>query len=148
MFGQIPWSSAREVGLVAAFVIPLVACLLLLSRRLDALAFGDSVARTMGFNPGKARALFLALSSALLTVIVFFTGAIGFVGLVIPHGVRLVFRPSSSRALLSLSLVTGALFLAASDLLSRVILPPFEFPIGIITTLFGGPLFLFLLWRK
>jgi len=148
LFGQIPWASAKEVALLAAVVAPLLGLILLFSRRLDALAFGDTVARTMGFHPARARAVFLAVSSLLLAVVVFFTGAIGFVGLVIPHGIRLVFRPSSSRLLLVMSMVAGSLFLAVSDLLSRLLLPPFEFPIGILTTLFGGPVFLYLLWRK
>ncbi len=148
LFGQIPWASRREVGLLALAAIPLSSLIIIFSRRLDALAFGDTVARTLGFHPARARALFLAVSSLLLTVTVFFTGSIGFVGLVVPHAVRLVFRPSSARQLLLFSMVVGATFLAFSDLFSRMLLPPFEFPIGIITTLCGGPLFLYLLWRR
>lgn len=148
LFGQIPWVSLREVTWLTIFSVPFLVGILLLSRGLDALAFGESVARTLGFSAKFVRSGVLVLSCGLLSGMVFYTGSIGFVGLVVPHAVRLLFAPGSSRALMGYSFLVGAVFLAAADLVSRLLLPPFEFPIGIITTLFGGPLFLYLLWVR
>jgi len=148
LFGQIPWVTRSEIGWLTAVSVPLIALLFLFSRHLDALSLGDSVARTLGYSPLRSRTLILCLSSALLASIVYFTGAIGFVGLVVPHTARLIFRPSNTRSLFLLTLLVGAAFLCLADVISRVLLPPFEFPIGVITTLLGGPIFLFLLWRR
>lgn len=148
LFGQIPWASLTQVATLASVTLPMLAILWIYARKLDALSLGDTVARTMGVNPTRARIALLIVSSALISSLVMFTGAIGFVGLVIPHAVRLSLRPSSTRSLFNASFFGGALFLAIADLLSRKILPPFEFPIGVVTTLLGGPIFLVLLWRR
>ncbi len=148
LFGQIPWISlamALRFSLVVA--IALVA-LLVASRHLDALSFGDGVARSLGFSPHRIRMIALGLTSALVAWLVSFSGSIGFIGLVTPHIARLVFRPSTTRALLALCIPIGGAFLLLADAASRSLLPPMEFPIGILTTLIGGPLFLVLLWRR
>ncbi|MBI4405126.1 MAG: iron ABC transporter permease [Deltaproteobacteria bacterium] len=148
LFGHIPWVGFRDVGWLAIVSVPCMILLFILSRHLDALSLGDSVARTLGVSPFRSRFILLALTCVFLSFIVCLTGAIGFVGLVVPHIVRLCVAPSSTRTLLGISLPLGAVFLVISDLVSRVILPPFEFPIGIITTIVGGPLFLILLWKR
>jgi iron complex transport system permease protein len=148
IFGQVPWLSLREVAWFATGIIPLLVVELIYARHLDAIAMGDAVARTLGFSPKTVRPILLIVSSIHISLIVSISGAIGFVGLIVPHAVRLFFHPSSTRTLQLLSFVLGAVFLILSDTLSRKLLPPFEFPIGIITTLFGGPLFLLLLWRR
>jgi len=148
LFGQIPWVSGLQAGRFAAGAFAILALLFILARSLDALSFGDGVARTLGVHPTRARMGFLALTSALVAWMVSFTGSIGFVGLVVPHLTRLLFRSSSTRALFALALPWGGAFLLLSDALSRSLLPPMEFPVGVITTLFGGPLFLVLLWRR
>lgn len=148
LFGQIPWVSLKEAEAITLASVPFIAGLFVLSRHLDALSLGDSVARTLGFSPPRSRVLLMALTSMYLSLIVSFTGGIGFVGLVVPHAVRLILRPANTRVLLFFSFISGALFLAFSDVVSRALLPPFEFPIGVITTLIGGPVFLFLLWKR
>lgn len=148
LFGQIPWISWRELGLYLLLSMSLTLSIFILARHLDALALGDGVARTLGFSPARERSLLVILTSAVLSVTVSLTGAIGFVGLVVPHAVRFMFRPSTSRSLLGGCLLLGSAFLVLSDIVSRILLPPLEFPIGVITTLLGGPLFLVLLWRR
>lgn len=148
LFGQIPWVSPKEAIVITALSVPFSAALFLLARHLDALSLGDGVARTLGFSPPRSRLLLMAVTSLYVALIVSFTGGIGFVGLVVPHAVRLTARPGSTRGLFALSFVVGAAFLTLSDVVSRALLPPFEFPIGVITTLVGGPVFLFLLWRR
>lgn len=148
LFGQIPWMSLSQALVFVALALPFFIGLFVGGRALDALSLGDSVARTLGVSPEKSRGWLLILSSGLVALVVSFTGAIGFVGLVIPHAARLVFRPSSTRQLFAQSALLGGAFLALADVLSRVLLPPMEFPIGIITTVIGGPIFLYLLGRR
>ncbi len=148
LFGQIPWPSLTESLLFAGVSAVLLLGLIVGGRSLDALSLGDSVARTLGVSPEKSRSRLLLLSSALIAVVVSFGGAIGFVGLVVPHVVRLVLRPDSTRKLFLASALLGGSFLALSDVFSRALLPPMEFPIGVITTVIGGPLFLVLLGRR
>jgi iron complex transport system permease protein len=148
IFGQVPWPSSKQALFYAGLSLPFLAGLFIGGRSLDALSLGDSVARTLGVSPERSRGWLLLLSSGLVALVVSFAGAIGFVGLVVPHAIRLVFRPSSTRKLFAASALLGATFLAFSDSLSRWLLPPMEFPIGVITTVIGGPLFLILLARR
>jgi len=148
LFGQIPWMTLTEVRTVFLIVIPFVGGVLLLSRQLDALALGDTVARTLGISPVTSRNAILVTTSLFIAVLVSITGSIGFLGLVVPHACRLMFRPASTRLLLAFSFLLGAVFLAIADVSSRTLLPPFEFPIGILTTLIGAPPFLYLLWKR
>lgn len=148
LFGQIPWLGGADVLRFSVVAASLLACLVCFSRSLDAIAFGDGVAHSLGFSPYRIRFLFLAITSVLVAWLASFTGSIGFIGLVVPHFIRLVFRPSQNRALLLLCIPVGGSFLMLSDSISRSLLPPIEFPVGVVTTLLGGPLFLFLLWKK
>jgi iron complex transport system permease protein len=148
LFGQIPWVTESRALTFSLTVIPLLAVIILMSRSLDALSLGDSVARTLGFRPERVRTFLLVWTSLLLAFLVAATGSIGFVGLIIPHAVRLVFQPASARSTLLWSFGVGAIFLVAADVLSRCLMPPYEFPIGIMTTLLGGPALLYLLWKQ
>jgi iron complex transport system permease protein len=148
LFGQIPWIDGKGLFLFTVGVVPCLLFLVLWSRRLDALSLGDSIARTLGVPPVKSRNIFLFVTSVLVTIVVTTAGTIGFVGLVIPHAVRLVFRPSESRFLMGFGFLLGGIFLVYADVLSRTLAPPFEFPIGILTSLLGGPVFLWLLTRR
>jgi iron complex transport system permease protein len=90
----------------------------------------------------------ILVTSAFLSLLVAFTGSIGFVGLIVPHVVRLASRPASTRALFLRAFALGAIFLSIADVAARCLLPPYEFPIGILTTLLGTPFFLYLLWKR
>lgn len=148
LFGQIPWLSWSEVAWTSAVGLPLLLILWIFGRKLDALSFGDETARTLGTNPRATRNALLLLTSLLVSLLVIYTGSIGFVGLAIPHVARLWLKPQGSRALLFSSFFLGGIFLMVSDVASRVILPPFEFPIGTVTTILGGPILLYLLWKR
>lgn len=148
LFGQIPWVSPRESMMAWAAMFPIPVILWLFGRRLDALSFGDETARSWGVSPVTTRNVLVLTTSLLISGLVIFTGSIGFVGLAIPHVVRLGLKPQSSRGLLFGCFFLGGAFLMGADVVSRVLLPPFEFPIGTITTLLGGPLFLYLLWKR
>lgn len=148
LFGQVPWLSLSQVGYLGSFALAICGTVLLHARHLDALSLGDSVARTLGVPAVRTRNLLLLLTSILIAAIVACAGAIGFVGLVIPHAVRLMFRPQSSRSLLLHCLWIGPLFLILCDWFARSLFPPLEFPLGVLTAAIGGPLFLILLWRR
>jgi iron complex transport system permease protein len=148
LFGQIPWVTAPEAATFSLVALPFIVGILLLSRQLDALSLGDTVARTLGVSPLVSRNIILVTTSIFIAVLVSLTGSIGFLGLVVPHACRLLFRPSSTRLLLSFSFLLGAIFLAVADVSSRTLLPPFEFPPGILTTIIGAPPFLYLLWKR
>jgi iron complex transport system permease protein len=127
--------------LAAALIVMLYA------RDLNLLAIGEENAQSLGVNVPRVRLILLALSCLLTAAAVSFVGAIGFVGLVVPHMLRLMIGPDH-RVLLPASFLGGAVFLVAADGISRAIIAPEKLQVGIVTALVGGPFFLFLLWRN
>lgn len=148
LFGHIPWLNLSQSLIFLVINLVFLSILWVMGRFLDGLSLGDSIAHSIGFSPARIRGALFILTSLQLTLITSVTGAIGFIGLVVPHCIRLIFHPGSTRLLFFTSALGGALFLGLSDSLARTLLPPLEFPIGVITTLLGGPLFLALLWKK
>lgn len=114
-------------------------------RTLDVLLLGEELAVTLGIDASAVRRRYMALLALLTGVLVATCGIIGFVGLVVPHLVR-SFTGASHKRLLPAALLVGAIFLVASDLLARTLLPSGDLPIGIITALIGAPLFMRLLF--
>jgi len=117
------------------------------ANRLNLLIAGDDTASNLGIDVRKARSMFMAVAALITGTIVSVSGTVGFVGLVVPHAMRLLFGPDN-RILLPASLLGGAAFLAASDCAARVVAYPVELPVGVITALAGAPFFLYLLVRK
>lgn len=113
---------------------------------LNVLVMGEEEAMTMGLNTKKLKRNMLLVCALLTSIAVSVSGIIGFVGLIVPHFIRLVFG-SEHKFLLKASFVFGAIFMLFSDTVARSIVPGFEVPVGIITSLIGGPLFLVLLVR-
>lgn len=148
LFGRIPWVGWASVlwygGLVASFSIPI----LFLARAIAALSLGDGVCRSLGHSPLKTRAISLALCAVLVAIAVSHTGSIGFIGMVVPHLYRRLARSGTGPLGLMGQHLWGGVFLVVADALSRSIRPPLEIPIGIVTTLLGGPIFLGILWRR
>ncbi len=147
LFGQLPWLNLNSVLIIFLIFLIFLFVSIVFSRHLDALSLGDSVCRTLGYSPINSRIILLTVTSLFLAFLTSIVGAIGFVGLVIPHASRLLFSPSTTRKLFIFSLFLGGTFLVLADILSRTLMTPSEFPIGIITTILGGPVFLFLLWK-
>jgi iron complex transport system permease protein len=121
--------------------------ILLYSRDLNLLAIGEESAQALGVNVPRARLILLALSSVITASAVSIAGAIGFVGLIVPHILRLIVGPDH-RVLLPASALGGAAFLVFADAVARSVIAPEQLPVGIVTSLVGGPFFLFLLWRN
>jgi len=139
--GTVGW---REVGLVAPYALVSVAVLLLHRRLLDVLAVGEEEAETLGVSASRVRLLVVAAATLGTAGAVATSGLIGFVGIVVPHTVRLL-AGSSYRVILPISVLGGAAFLVLADLGARTILSPAEVPIGVITAFVGGPFFAVLL---
>lgn len=142
-FGSASWSALAVFAVYAA--VP-TALILFHARSLDLIALGDEPAHHLGAEVHRLRRI-VYLSTALLTAASVATcGIIGFVGLVVPHAVRTVFRPLH-RTLLPLVFILGGCFLVLADVVSRTAVRPLEMPVGVITALIGVPLFAVLLRR-
>ncbi|MFF4424404.1 FecCD family ABC transporter permease [Streptomyces sp. NPDC001549] len=137
-----------DAVVVCAVVTPLgLAAAWLCANALDGLAFGADTAASLGIGVRRTRMLLLVVTAVLTAVAVATVGAIGFVGLIVPHGVRLLAGPLH-RVLLPHAALAGAVFLVWTDALARVAFAPREIPVGVITALLGVPLFLLVLRRR
>lgn len=142
-------SGARWPSVAIAFGAILIAGVPIVigGRVLDAFAFGDTTAASLGVNVTTTRWVLLTASALLTGAMVSVSGSIGFVGLVLPHAVRLIAGPRH-RSLLPLSALVGAIFLVWADTLARTLFDPRELPVGIVTAIIGAPVFALLLARR
>lgn len=137
------WSQLQVAGIV---VIAATVLLSLYGRQLNALVTGDESATALGIDVKRLRLLLIVLTSLVAGVLIAVAGGIGFVGLMVPHLVRLAFGVDHRR-LLPLAALVGAIYLVIVDLLSRTVDPPNELPLNILTALFGAPFFIWLMRR-
>jgi len=147
IMGSVAGAEWHTVGLVAAYSIPGVLVLLGMSRALNLLALGEESAAYLGADVERTKRIAYGVASLITAAGVAFTGVIGFVGLVVPHAIRLMVG-ADYRTLLPLCFGMGGVFLLLSDLLARTVLAPTEIPIGVVTAFLGVPLFLILLRRS
>jgi iron complex transport system permease protein len=147
MMGTLYGADWRDVAVVAAYTLPTAFLLLRLARPLNTLAVGEETALYLGTEVERVKRTAFAAASLITAVGVAVAGVIGFVGLVVPHALRLVIG-SDHRALLPLSFLLGAAFLTAADVAAQVLMAPTEIPIGVVTALVGVPIFLVLLRRS
>ncbi|KQN75288.1 iron ABC transporter permease [Devosia sp. Leaf64] len=143
-FGGVRWP---EFYLALTVVIVGFLVCIYFAKALDAFAFGDDAAASLGIPVDTVRVVLFAVTALLTATIVSMVGSIGFVGLVVPHAARFIVGPSHMR-LLPTCLVTGAIFLVLADIVSRVILPQQVLPIGVVTALVGVPFFSVILYRS
>jgi iron complex transport system permease protein len=142
-------ASSRWDSLVVTAVVGAVGLVVLwlYSTALDAFSFGTDTAASLGINVRTTRVVLLVTTALLTSVVVASVGAIAFVGLIVPHGVRFLVGPLH-RALLPFSALAGAIFLVWTDALARVVFAPREVPVGVFTALVGVPLFLLALRKR
>ncbi|MFM9261553.1 FecCD family ABC transporter permease [Rhodococcus sp. 5A-K4] len=147
LLGSLGGADWLDVALCAAVVaVGLVVCLTH-SRALDAFAFGEDAASSLGVNVWRVRVTLLLATALMTAVIVSVAGAIGFVGLVLPHAARALVGPSHRR-LLPASALIGSIFLVWVDAVARTAIAPQELPAGVVTALVGVPAFAVILWRR
>ncbi len=137
------WSDAAMASAMLLITAPLI---LFSGRALDAFAFGDNAAASLGIDVSRLRWTLLGATALLTGIMVAIGGAIGFVGLVVPHAVRLI-TGSRHRILLPHAMLVGAIFMLWTDTAARSLFSPRELPVGIITAMIGAPVFLFVLLR-
>ncbi|NLV50313.1 MAG: iron ABC transporter permease [Clostridiales bacterium] len=145
--GSLSGTSYANALTLAASLLVFGTVILSLTRELNAFAVGEDNARHVGVNVKRVKMAVLICVSGLIGVCVSVGGTIGFVGLVIPHMMRMVVGPNHKR-LLPASLFAGAIFLMLADLASRVILNPLELPIGVVTSFIGSVVFVFIFYRS
>jgi iron complex transport system permease protein len=147
ILGRLSTSGWRELLTITPYILICSFVLLRYRRVLDIFSVGDEEAQTMGLPVEKARAAIIVAASLGTATAVSFTGLIGFVGIIVPHILRLVVG-NSYRILLPLSMFYGGIFLVLADILARTVLAPQEIPIGVVTALLGAPFFLFVLGSR
>jgi iron complex transport system permease protein len=143
MLGSFAVSSWPELAVALPLIVLGSALILSRARALNGLLLGEDTAAHLGIDVRRERLILLFAATLITAAAVAVSGLIGFVGLVIPHLVRLVVGPNA-RALLPLSAIYGAIFLALADLIARI---PGELPVGVVTAIVGAPFFLYLLRR-
>ncbi len=147
ILGRLTTAGWSEVWLVLPFALVSVGVLLAHRRHLDVLSVGEAEAAALGMNVPRVR-LWTVLAATLATAsAVAVAGLIGFVGIIVPHTVRLM-AGTSYRSILPLSLIGGAAFLVLADVIARTVLAPSEVPIGVITAFIGAPFFAVVLARQ
>lgn len=146
MLGSVAGAQWDQLPTVAVVVLTGTVVLTLFGRRLNALLAGDESATALGVDVDRLRAILLVVSALLTGTVIAVAGGVGFVGLMIPHLVRLT-TGADHRRLLPLTALLGAIYLVLVDLLSRTLTRPNELPLGILTALLGAPFFLWLLRR-
>jgi iron complex transport system permease protein len=147
LLGSLAGARWPQVAIAVGAMVVIGVPLTFSGRVLDAFAFGDTTAASLGFSVSRVRWGLLGASALLTGALVSVSGSIGFVGLVLPHAVRLVVGPSN-RPLLPLSALVGGIFLIWADTLARTVFDPRELPVGIVTALIGAPVFAVLLARR
>lgn len=145
--GSISGAAWWQVGLLAGALLVGAWALLRETRTLNALGLGDREAALLGLDVERCKKVVIGSSALIVGVSIAFTGIIGFVGLIIPHALRLLIG-SDFRTLLPTSAILGGIFMAFTDTLARTVVAPAELPIGILTALLGAPFFIWLLLRQ
>jgi iron complex transport system permease protein len=144
--GSLGGATWTKVWAVAPVILPLLGAMAFLARGLDALSLGEAEAFCLGVPVQRLKIAIIVLTALAVGASVAAAGLIGFIGIVVPHMLRLVIGPGH-RALLPLAALGGAALLVAADTIARIIVAPAELPIGIVTAAIGAPFFLWLLLR-
>jgi iron complex transport system permease protein len=144
LLGRLNVAGWNEVALIAPYAFASLGVLLVLASRLDVLAVGDEEAAALGARPDRVRLIVVLAATLGTAAAVAVSGLIGFVGIIVPHAVRLRCGPGYRR-IVPLSALYGGTFLCIADLVARTALAPAEIPIGVITAIAGAPFFLVVL---
>jgi iron complex transport system permease protein len=144
LLGRLATAGWHDVLLVLPYAVVTAVVVLAHRRELDVLSVGDDEATSLGLHPRRSRYLLIAAASLGTAAAVSASGLIGFVGIIVPHAVRLL-AGASYRVILPLSMLFGAAFLALTDVAARTLAAPAEIPIGVVTALLGGPFFVLVL---
>lgn len=140
ILGSLNTAGWGDVALITPYVIVCLGVVFVGRRLLDILAVGDTEAGTLGIRPGRVRLIFVVFATLGTAAVVSVSGLIGFVGIIVPHTVRLL-TSASYRVVVPLSILLGGAFLVVADIIARIAIAPGEIPIGVVTALIGAPFF-------
>lgn len=147
LMGSLTAPSYPALGVFVLYVVVVLAILMHKAQMLNVMTLGEDIARSLGIETEWVKKQLFVLTALLTGAVVSVSGMIGFVGMVIPHVVRMLVG-SDHRLLFPASALVGGMFLVVSDTIARTMLAPSEIPVGIVTALAGGPFFLYLLLRQ
>ncbi len=145
--GSVSAASWKHVIAILPFVIIGSFIIYVLSRDLNIVLMGEETAKNLGIEVEKVKKIALIVGSIVAASAVSVSGIVGFVGLIVPHMIRLIVGPNH-KVLIPFTLVAGGMFVVIADTLSRILIPPIEIPLGVITSLFGAPYFIYLLCKN
>lgn len=144
-FSGFTWEQVKILYIVA---IPFLFCAFLMSKPLNAMLLGEKYAQSMGISIKLFRFVMVLVSSVLTAVVTAFAGSISFIGLAVPHIVRITFKTSDNRIVIPATCIYGAVMAGLCDMGARLILSPTELPLGAMTAIIGAPVVVYLLVRK
>jgi len=147
LMGDLSLVSMRQVGVVAVALAAATIVVYYYARPMNLLAFGEESAASGGVDVERTKRVLFVAASLMTAAVVSATGVIGFVGLIIPHMIRMVLGPDH-RVLIPTSILLGGTFLLVSDTVARTVVSPLELPVGVLTALLGAPFFVYLLRRR
>lgn len=145
--GSLSMATWNKVIVSAIFIIPALAVLLLYTRELNILAMGEDSAHHLGVNTSRLKNILLVACSIIVGSVVSTGGTIAFLGLVAPHIIRLMCG-SDNKKVIPYSALLGSILLIVSDTIGRILIQPVDIPVGVMTSVMGGPFFIFLLRRQ
>jgi iron complex transport system permease protein len=145
--GNLASASWSEVLILTVLIGVCILVVYFFAKDLNLMLLGDESAKNLGVEVDKVKRIIMFVATLIVAGAVSFSGIIGFVGLIIPHTIRLLFGPDH-KVVIPFSALGGAIFLIICDTIARTIAPPAEIPVGIITSLFGVPFFLYLLYKS
>ena len=147
LLGGLSLTNWAEVWTVLPCILVGIVVICLHARPLNVMQLDEEQAQQLGINVERVKLILLSAATLITSAAVCFTGLIGFVGIIVPHAVRLIWGPDH-RFLLPLSILVGGIFLILADILAHTMFQPTEVPVGVITAFCGAPFFLYLLRRK
>lgn len=145
--GSFSASNYDQVVILLFGVILGIAILYIYSRDLNVMLLGEESAKVLGINTDRLKIIILFTGAFITGLCVSVSGIIGFVGIVIPHIIRIILGPDN-RIIIPFAAIGGAMFLIAADTISRILIPPVEIPVGILTSAIGGPFFIYILLKN
>lgn len=147
LMGNLEYSASQSLGVIFLYFLVGSAVLFFLAKDFNILVLGEEAASELGVEVERVKKIAFVFASLITGAVVSVSGLIGFVGLVVPHMVRMIWGPDH-RFLLPASALTGAMLLVVADTIARTVLAPSEIPVGVITAMGGAPFFVYLLRKK
>lgn len=145
--GSLAGKGWEPLGTISLPLILAMSFMSFFAKDLNIMLTGEESAKSLGIDVERVKKYILVIGTFIVSIVVSVSGIIGFVGLIIPHIVRIIIGPDN-RILLPASAFLGAIFMIATDTIARILISPVEIPVGIITALFGGPFFVYLLIKS